>query len=137
MAFSLVTRGLSQIKGVDLIVVSYIIIGSFGVHGKNTHELKLKANFYTLMHTPQVWYFRINEFLFKLGFSKFNVYFNSLFYSSSPLFFRLWFTDTLVNGWGYVHGKIWVDRPRRESSPAAHYLGLTPRASGRMDLVTS
>jgi hypothetical protein len=55
------------------------------VNGQDTHEFILKKALHMLMHAPRLWYFKIDEFLPKLGFSKFSADFNSLFDSSDPL----------------------------------------------------
>ena len=74
-----VTRGFFQKEGVDLVEAFALVAGGFEVHGQDARKFRLKKAEYGLVHAPQVWYFRIDEFLLKVGFSKFRADVNSLF----------------------------------------------------------
>jgi hypothetical protein len=46
------------------------------IHGKESHDCKLKKSLYGLKQAPRAWYGRIDSFLQSLGFSKSITYSN-------------------------------------------------------------
>ena len=88
-----VVEGSYQKEGFDYVEYFSLVSIGFKGHGWDTHGLLLKTFMYWSMNALEYCYFRINDFLFKLGFSKFSSIFNSLFDRYYTLKFDIYVDD--------------------------------------------
>jgi len=72
------------------------------------HDLILKKELYGFMHVPRVRDHKIDEYSFKLDFSKINVDFNSLF-DSFDSFFLVLYTNELIITWILAQIMMWCE----------------------------
>jgi hypothetical protein len=56
-----IAKRFSQKEGIDLVEVFASVFKGFEVHGRDTHEFRLKMVLYRLMHAPQIWHFKIDQ----------------------------------------------------------------------------
>ena len=90
LTLSPISKGFSQREGVDLVKVFASVAEGSEVNGQVTYGFKLKMALHGPMHALGVWNFRIDKFLFKLGFPMFSADFSSLFDKSDPFILALY-----------------------------------------------
>lgn len=106
----LVTRWFSRKEWVNLVEVFALVARGFEVHKQETHACMLMKAPYGLMNTPQAWYFRINELLPTLGFSKICVDFYIWFLDKSDPFVLVLYIDEFILTWSFEQLKMWCEK---------------------------